>query len=145
MYTDNIFRDMMRMQREMDKMFSRMFDTQGPMLSYEGQPKNELARSPVCDMCETENSYVAGIELPGVEKGDIQLDVTDSGITVKVAQKDEKKDDDSYSLSSQSYYRQISLPKNADAENAKASYKNGILRVEVPKRELKAKKRLQIE
>ncbi len=44
-----------------------------------------------------------------------------------------------------SYYRAISLPSPVDPDNSKASYKNGVLEIKMPKTEIKNKKPLEIE
>lgn len=140
MFGDDIFREMTRMQREMDRMFNRLYG--GPYLLDDSSVKK--SRKAVCDLCETENGYVAAVELPGVDKRDINLDVQDDRMTVSVEQKSEKNDEDSHMVSSQSFFQSIALPSNADASKAKASYKNGILRVEFPKSK-QLGRRIQIE
>jgi HSP20 family protein len=96
-----------------------------------------VSRIPVTDVVETENSVIATFELPGVEKQNIQLNVTEDTVEVKVEKKAEKEIKDketySYEMRSQSFYSALPLPAEVVAENADASYKNGILRVEIPK------------
>src|SRR3989338_4410749 len=96
-----------------------------------------VARIPVADMLETESSVIASFELPGVEKEDIQLNVLDGRIEVKIEKKAEKeiegKENYAYEMRSLSFYSALPLPAEVVAENAEASYKNGILRVEIPK------------
>jgi len=141
MFGDDMFREMMRMQREMDRLFSRAYGDV-PALGYgESLP----VRKAQCDLCETENGYMASFELPGVDKKDIDLNVDESGITVQVEKSEEKSDKDQHSYSSYSFYRHLPLPAGADASKAKASYKNGMLRVEMPKSEVEHKRKLEIE
>ncbi|MBI3035314.1 Hsp20/alpha crystallin family protein [Candidatus Woesearchaeota archaeon] len=51
-----------------------------------------IARLPVADVAETENSIIATFELPGVSKEEIELNVTDDRVEVKVERKVEKKE-----------------------------------------------------
>ena len=60
-------------------------------------------------------------EVPGVEKKDIDLEVTENTLTIKV-DKDKRK-----------YYKEVELPCEVDADSAKASYQNGILDIELKK------------
>lgn len=107
-------------------------------------------RTPKCNMHETEKSVVASFELPGVEKKDIELNVTDDRIEVKVNHKAEKEEKKKgmyrYEASSHSFYRSIPLPVDVKSEEAEAEYKNGVLRVEIPKvKQIEAKKHKRIE
>jgi len=147
MYRDDIFNDMMRLHRQMDRML-RFSGEQLPAHSRPGRDRNlATTRKPVCDLCETESSYMASVELPGVDKKDIQLDISDDQIIVKVEKKAENKEDNSheYHATHQSFFRKIAMPKHVDSANAKASYKDGMLKVEVPKKQKEQSKRISIE
>ncbi|MBI2657585.1 Hsp20/alpha crystallin family protein [Candidatus Woesearchaeota archaeon] len=108
-----------------------------------------VSRIPVADIVETESSVIATFELPGVEKEDIRLNVTDDRIEVKVEKKAENKVEDkesySYEMRSQSFYSALPLPAEVAAENADASYKNEILKVEIPKANKAEAKRIEIK
>lgn len=150
MYRD-LFDEIERMHEEMDRLFSRAYvGSERPLIGHSG--KNEVGkyRNPVCHLQETEKHMIATFELPGVDKGDIELNVEKDHIEVKVEQKKEEKKDEkgvkSYYSSSMSFHKFMALPKEIDANSAKAKYENGILRVEMPKvKEIKTGKRLQIE
>ena len=111
-----------------------------------GLAKYSGFRVPVDDIKETENSVIASVEVPGVEKKDIELNVTENSIEVKVEKKAEKevKEKGSYSYKSRShsFYRALPLPAEVKSSEAKAEYKNGVLTVEIPKvKKLEAKKK----
>lgn len=153
MYWDP-FDELDRMHEEMDRLFRRSFYTsETPLLEHSG--KNAVAeksmRTPVCHMHETEGSIIASFELPGVSKDDIELNLNDDSLELKVETKKEEKkngnDNKSYSFSRQSFYRRIAFPQEIDAGKASAEYKNGILRLELPKKEQLENKsrRLQIK
>ena len=146
MYWDP-FEEIRRMHEEMDRIFGRALGKER-LLDHDKKGKQvDKFRAPVADLKETENSILATFELPGADKGDIELNVTEDSIEVKAEKKVEKKEKGSYSFSQSSFYRSIPLPKEVDASKAKASYKNGMLRIEVPKQEQLThnKKRIQIE
>ena len=142
------FEDIRRMHEEMDKLFGRVFESS--RLLPHGKEK-ELAkyqdfRMPVADVRETENSVIAALEIPGVDKKEIELNVTDNAVEVKVERISEKevkgKGKYSYEAKSHQFYRRLPLPATVKADEAEATYKDGVLRVGIPKvKKLEAKKK----
>jgi len=128
------FEDLRRMHEEMDSLFGRVFRTERPLL---GEGKNLPARVPVSGIKETEKSIIAQIELPGVPKENIQLHVTEDAMEVRAEQKQEKevkkKGAYSYQASASQFYRKIPLPKEVKPDQAVAVFKDGLLKVEIPK------------
>jgi len=72
------------------------------------------------------------VELPGVEKEKVKLDVADDSVEIKTD--DEKK-----------FYKMIYLDTTIDPDSAKASYKNGILTLELDKKEKRKGKEVKID
>lgn len=109
----------------------------------------KITRLPVADIQETEKSVIATFELPGVKKEEIELSITEDRVEVKVERKIEKeaKEDDSYAYEMQanSFYGALPLQTEVIAENAEASYKDGMLRVEIPKAKKAEKKRIEVK
>ncbi len=138
----SIWDEMERMQQEMDAMFAGLFPGFGKQPLLESK---EGYRPAMCNSCETESQYLVDVELPGADKKDIQVNVTDGGVEVKVEQKEEKKEKDSYSKSYMGFYRFFPLPENADKKNINAEYKNGVLRLSIPKLEIEKEDRKQID
>ena len=149
----SIFDEIQRMHEDMDRMFDGWFGNTSatPLL---GTTKNYLApRRAAADVYETDKEFVAEIDLPGVDKKNIHLDVTDNAINVSCEQKheseitDEKKGIYRMERSSSGFYRQIPLPQNVDTNNVDAKYENGVLKISVPKKQLedKSKKRIEIK
>jgi HSP20 family protein len=100
-------------------------------------------RTPVCDIYETDKEVIANIELPGVSKKDIKLNVSDNMLNVRAEKKYEKKDEDEkkgyrrYERSYSGFYRSFPLPLGVDENKVKANYKDGMLEVHMPKKEQK--------
>ena len=92
-------------------------------------------RMPLTDVRETESKIIAYFELPGANKEDIDLSIIDRKIVVKVQQKAE--DEENYEYSTQNFCRRILLPKDVIEDDATATYENGILKVEIPKKVVK--------
>ena len=144
---------------EMDRLFNRMFrDTSTNMLDYT-EGKKELIpkalqpgfRIPRIDLRETETSVISRVELPGVNKEDIELNLTNNELEIKVEKKAEqnleKGKSSSYSRSLKSFYRKLALPTEVNPDEIKAKYENGILNIEILKlKKLREKKeRISIE
>ena len=79
-------------------------------------------REPLIDLVETENEVIIVAETPGIEKDEIKIDSTENELEIKAGDK---------------FYKKIKLPSVTIPEEAKASYKNGILEIKIPKKEKK--------
>ncbi|MFH1916272.1 MAG: Hsp20/alpha crystallin family protein [Nanoarchaeota archaeon] len=139
-----------RMHEEMDKLSRFM---RHPLTEYDkkGHPLQEF-RSPIVNQFESKGQLITEIELPGVDKKDIELDVTDNYAEIKVAKKQEHEEKDKgifrYESSSQNFYRKIPFPVEVKAASGDAEFKNGILKIAMPKVqrvEHKNVKRLEIK
>ena len=101
-------------------------------------------RLPSVDIRETEKAYVLEAELPGFDEKDIEIRLDSNTLTIeskkeeeKSEQSDAKADDGSYLIRerhSASFCRSFKLPENADPEGIAASFKNGVLSLEIAKR-----------
>lgn len=95
--------------------------------------------SPIrADVKETDNEYIVEAEMPGVRKEDIIIDLNNDVLTLGVDVKQERnEDEDGYiyrERRSGSFRRSFTVP-NIDNEKVKASYKDGLLTVVLPKAE----------
>ena len=96
---------------------------------------------PAVNVKESENEFNIEVAAPGMKKDDFSVSVDNDRLTISAERKDEKKDEDNENFtrqefSYQSFQRTFQLPNNVvDADKIKASYNNGILNVNVPKRE----------
>ena len=90
------------------------------------------------DLLEKSDSYIINMELPGVQKQDIQVHVENGTLNVLAERKEEdKRDNDRYHYSERRYgsiRRVITLPELADPEMVKAEYENGVLQISFAKR-----------
>ena len=91
------------------------------------------------DVREDDNAYTVVAEIPGARKEDIHVDVEASSVTLRAELKQEKaeKENEKVIYSERSYgmvSRSFSLPGEVDAQRAKAEYKDGVLRLTLPKK-----------
>lgn len=105
--------------------------------------------SPGIDISETETQYVVDVELPGIEKKDIDLNIENNRLTISGERKFEKTEDGKQyhrvETSYGTFSRSLQLPENVNPDSIKASYKDGILNVSIDKSEEKLKKQIEIK
>ncbi|HET8563528.1 MAG TPA: Hsp20/alpha crystallin family protein [Candidatus Binatia bacterium] len=99
---------------------------------------------PAVDLYEDKGEIVAKVELPGMDKEDIQVNIRDHLLTIRGEKKHEEeiKEDNYYRAerSHGSFSRSVDLPDDVDAEKVRASFKNGLLEIRMPKTEEAKKK-----
>lgn len=107
------------------------------------------AWSPAVDIHETDVSYVVSADLPGLNRDDIEIGVEDNTLTIKGEKRfEEKVPRDKYIRIERSYgkfVRSFSLPQNVDAAKIKATFKDGILDLTLPKKEEAKPKRIAVD
>jgi HSP20 family protein len=120
------------LQRRMDRLFDEFAgDYRWPFADGGDAP------TPSVDVSETDAEMIVEAELPGVEEKDIDVTLADKLLTIrgeKKREKQEKKKD--YRLIERSYgafSRSMTLPFDADPKKIKASFKDGVLRIALPK------------
>ncbi len=94
-------------------------------------------------------SIVLEAELPGMNREDFELSVENNVITLRGERRFEKKDEaDNYHRVERAYgsfTRSFTLPRSVSAEGASAEYRNGVLRVVLPKREEAKARRIEVK
>jgi len=94
-------------------------------------------RVPHVDVIDRKQEVVIRAEVPGVEKRDLDVSMTDSAVTIKGTTSQEKKEEkeDYYrsEITKGSFSRTVALPENVDGSKAKATFTDGVLELTVPK------------
>ena len=138
------FSDLLEMRSHMDRLFGGLFN---------GTPTGtgvvDGAWAPAVDVYENKDSFVVKAELPGMKQEDIQITLVDSTLTLKGERRREKE----VSQNGQShiervygtFQRSFALPSVVDAGNVRAKYKDGILEIELPKREEAKPKEIKVQ
>lgn len=126
------FDEMMSMRESMDRLFEDFFSrrprTSGP-----------LVWQPALEVYETDHEVVVKAELPGIDPKSVGVTVTAEGLTIKGEAKAEHED------KGRNYYRRelrygafqrtVALPNEVKSDETKATFKQGILEVKIPKAE----------
>ena len=137
------FRDLRTLQEEVNRLFSSNLT---PSFGEEGIGRG--AWNPNVDIYENKDQIVLEAELPGMNREDFELTVENNVITLRGERRFEKKDDaDNYHRVERSYgsfSRSFTLPQVVSGDGATAEYRNGVLRVTLPKREEAKARRIEI-
>ncbi|MDH4261949.1 MAG: Hsp20/alpha crystallin family protein [Spirochaetia bacterium] len=104
---------------------------------------------PTMDIKENKDSYLIKAELPGVEKENVNISIEDGVLTIKGEKKTEKeeKDDKTHRVecSYGSFFRSFTLPREVKSDQIEASYKDGILKLKIPKSEESKPKQIEVK
>lgn len=126
------FGEILRMQRDMDSIFSRM-GSAGPRSGETAA----VAWMPRIDVKAKGDDIVVRAELPGIDPAEVDIEVTDGVLTIKGERTaEEEREGEGWLIRESSYgsfERSMVLPEGVNAEEIKASYADGILEIHVPK------------
>lgn len=129
--------------------FKQLKEIEQSLYSY---PKNEGLNGfvPVVNTRETEFAYHVDVDLPGVKKEDIKVDIQKDILTISGERKlkEEVKEEDYYKVETSfgKFTRSFTLPENADVENIEANSDNGVIEVVIPKLKVdRAKKSIPVK
>jgi HSP20 family protein len=135
-----VIRDPFALMRDMTSEFDRIFgEYPRPFFRWPSLRRraiSEIGWSPEIDVFEKDNRLVTKIDLPGMKKEDVKVEVTDGQLAISGERKREaeEKDEDFYRCEREygSFYRAVPLPEGAKIEDVKATFTDGVLEVSVP-------------
>ena len=137
------FSEMERMMEDFMRRPFSMFPMMWPLTA-----KIEETLSPAIDVFEEDNAVVVKAELPGMKKEDISVELSNGILKIKGEKKrEEKVEKKNYYRTERSlgsFERRISLPAETQVDKAKASFKDGLLEIKIPKSEEAKKKQRKI-
>jgi HSP20 family protein len=103
---------------------------------------------PSFDVRENKDAYVVEADLPGVKEDNVEISLTGNVLQISGHREDENRQEgDQWFVVERShgqFNRSFSLPEGADADNVKAEMKNGVLKIQIPKRPEVQAKRISI-
>ena len=137
------FRDLVTTQDRLNRLFN---ETMGRFVGNEGMRSGAWA--PPVDIYKTEQNIVLTAELPGVDPKDVEANVREGTLYLKGERKYEKEvKEENYHRVERAYggfARSFELPASVDADRVQAEFKDGILKLTMPKKEEAKAKRIKI-
>jgi HSP20 family protein len=141
----NPWKDLEELEKRLSTLWGR------PPVKSEGEKEAMTVAewSPLVDISEDEKEYLVKAELPEVKKEDVKLTVQDNVLSITGERKYEKEEKGrKYHRVERAYgsfMRSFTLPEDADATKVAADYKDGVLRVHVPKSEKAKPKSIEVK
>ena len=133
-----------RLRRDMDRIFDRMYGELGTTLT----PRISKIM-PFIDLAETEDNLIIKAEIPGADPKDLDVDIVDDILTISgETVQDHIEDSEMYHRTERSYgsfSRSIKLPCRIVIDDARATYRKGILKIVMPKCPPEKTRRIKIK
>lgn len=135
-------RDLSRMQSELDRLFDGFF----PRTTND---ENVSSWSPRADLQDSDEAYIVELDVPGLTKDDININFHEGVLTVSGERKSETKDEGTDFVRVERrfghFYRSFTLPKQVQDDAILANYKDGVLKITVPKTEELQPRKIEVK
>ncbi|MEZ4744017.1 MAG: Hsp20/alpha crystallin family protein [Bdellovibrionota bacterium] len=109
---------------------------------------SESLFTPACDIRENDEAFILALDIPGVNKEEVNLEVDGNTLKVSGSRQGESsnKNDEiyRYERSFGKFERMFSLPENVDASSIEAEHNNGVLTIYLPKKEQRKARKIKI-
>jgi len=137
------FGELSSLRREMDRLWENFFGERPLGRIWERE------WAPSLDMSETKDNYVVKAEVPGIDAKHIDISLTGDVLSIRGEKKQEKEEkEEDFHLVERNYgsfSRSVRIPAEVESNKIKASYKNGILTITLPKSEKVKAKEVKIK
>ncbi len=137
----------MVVMRDMDRLFDDFRNEWENAFMYPKTAAIDMVRQPLVDLADSGKEFVVKAELPGVNKDDLNIEVSENSIEISAESREEKSEEKKGYIRRErhyaSFFRSIPLPEEILPDKANADLKEGVLTVILPKAsapEKKAKK-----
>jgi HSP20 family protein len=133
--------------RSLQEDLNRFFNTSVPRLLGAEEGLLRGSWSPAVDIYEDQDAIMLEADLPGMKPGDFELSVENYTLTLRGERKLEKRTEGDYHRVERSYgsfTRTFTLPSTVNVEQVHAEFKDGVLRVSLPKREEVKPRQIQV-
>lgn len=125
-------KELTALQREMDRLFDD-FTAQLPQLTRRG----DVDFVPACNVEETDSNYLVSVDVPGMKKEDLKIELSSNVLTISGEHKEERKEGKKSQRITERYEgcfeRSFHLPDIADSAKIEANYADGVLNIGIPK------------
>ena len=144
----NPMRDLVSVEREFNKIFNSL-DRKFTLGDSENEEFENAVWMPMTDILEDDNQYYLNIDLPGIKKEDVKINYSNGQLSVSGERKQETVEKNAkyhrVERSYGKYYRSFTLPQKIKENEINAEFKDGQLKVSIPKSEEVKPKQLEIK
>lgn len=135
-------RTLRTLQREVDSLFDRFFNRTGDDAS-------SAVWSPQTDFVETDDNFQLRLDVPGLSKDDIDINLQNGTLTVSGERTSERTDEGEDYVRVErafgNFHRTFTLPDAVDHDGIEATYDDGVLSIHVPKTEESTRRQIEIQ
>src|SRR5690606_6076690 len=132
---ESLRRESEMLHRDIDRGVEEMWNGRWPAMSFEPMGRGEIM--PQLDMTEDDQAFHLQVELPGMDEKDVEVTLRNHTLTIKGEKKEEKetKDKDVHRRErAYGYFRRsVEIPGDVDADKITATYRKGVLTIDLPK------------
>ncbi len=138
-----LWRPLQEIRKEMDRIWQDFFGKGWLTERFEG-----LEWIPAIDVSETDDAVIVKVDVPGVNPEDMEISLSDNVLMIKGEKKKEEEEKKENFYRMERYYgsfmRSIQLPCEVEEDKISATYKNGVLKIVLPKKPEEKKKVIKI-
>jgi len=119
---------------------NRIFDDWMGLTPFQG------GNLPACDLEETDSHYLVCLDVPGMSKDDINVEISGNQLRISGERKSESggKRKGYFERSYGSFERSLTLPSDVSGDNIEANYRSGVLELAIPKKEAAKSKKIAV-
>ena len=140
----NPLHDLLSLQDRMN----RLFEDATQRRAGDADPRDEIEKAdwfPLADVYETEDAYVIALDLPGIDRGSLDVSIDENRLTIKGSRPEVQRDNHRDECPRGRFLRTFSVPASVDQSAIKADYKDGVLEVRLPRRAERKPQRVEIK
>ena len=138
-------RDLMVLQDRMNQLFEDAGERQARAGAVAREAINHVDWVPAADVYEEAGHYIVALDLPGIDRSALEIDIENSQLTIRGNRAPEAQTEHRRERPRGKFIRTFSIPPSIDQELIEAEYKNGVLYVRLGKRLERKAQRVEIK
>jgi len=137
--------DLMLLQDRMNRLFEDATQRRARTGAKVGDEFDRADWTPAADIYETQTGYLIAIDLPGVDRQRVEIDMDDNRLTVKGTRAVEESTKQRTERPGGKFLRTFTVPSSVDQTQIAADYRDGVLQIRLPKRKEQKSKKVEIK